>query len=188
MCFVTELFGVWRARGKNKNILAIWDHKVTCIREAWFKCVRCCAGPPGLNFLFCFLSFFPSPPSQIEKKSTFALSRLLLSLSLSLSVCLPLSLSLFVCQAWRKCRLGNERTYARQRRIRAVRKNLSGRTRAAALLEVKTNSLDHCTVVNDRDFTSINWCSALTGAPMVFAHSSCGCDNICKYTDGLKSR
>ena len=34
MCCVTELFGVLRARGKNINIIAIWDRKVTCIREA----------------------------------------------------------------------------------------------------------------------------------------------------------
>ena len=68
-----------------------------------------------------------------------------------------------------------------------MRKNLSGRTRAAALLEVKTNSFDHCTVVVAPDFTSINWCSALTAFPMVFAHLLRGCDNICRYTDGLDS-
>ena len=62
---------------------------------------------------------------------------------------------------------GSERARAMAAYVRPCA-NLSDRTRAAALLEVKTNSFDHCTVVIAPDFTSINWCSALTAFPMVF--------------------
>ena len=42
------------------------------------------------------------------------------------------------------------------------------------------------TVVVAPDFTSINWRSALIAFPMVFAHLSCGCDNICRHIDGIR--